>query len=179
MIGKLYLRYSRGSFHRFPREPHTTKIRFAEFNKSVLGKGDVVGPVLLSTEVGELSRLKVSCHAGNLNCEMVGVTLPPGGIVRVDINVTVPTHNFLDKEITELVSTGLVISTDSIAIPIFLVYKRLKTKLSLTYMDLPPARTRDSVELPVVLFSYEDASASREIFADRRSVKSVSRQATK
>ncbi|GKY95704.1 hypothetical protein MPSEU_000531200 [Mayamaea pseudoterrestris] len=175
LLDKLYREYAVVDFHRSPLPDHFSSNYeslcgqtqhpplYGEFDSSWTGHS---GPFIIATD-GRTRRLPVcwSRERRVLENALEGTTimLPPGGSIRFDVNLRAPPNSVLEKDITQFLATGLVVSTDHGDImPIFVSFEALQGKLDITHIpssqnvyesDMTNFEDRVSaIRVPIALF---------------------------
>ena len=132
---------------------------YGEFGRKLPGR-KLPGPIIVSIDGEKLRTLNVCRERGG---EQVGeekqddteVFLAPGGVARFEINLRSPAGAVLDKDITEFLATGLVLSTNyGEVIPIFVSFEALQGKLEISHIpSIFESEHRDGIiQVPVGLF---------------------------
>lgn len=100
----------------------------------MLAKRPVVGPLILSDENSRYRQLEV-CSRKHSSNGIDKVVLPPGGVVRFDVWVRSPGISMSDKDISNFVATGLVLSTNlGETLPLFVCFEALQGKLEVSHI---------------------------------------------
>jgi len=106
---------------------------YGSFEKKLTGK-NVRGPVIISSDLSLSRRLPVCWDRSNESGENSIVTIPPAGVARFDVRIRSPSHSVLEKDITQFISTGLVLSTShGEVLPVFVSFEALQGKLDVVH----------------------------------------------
>ena len=117
---------------------------FNSTGKDPKEKKELLGPLLLSDDL-KIAHHTISCDSplegnkrrskGKLmgSCHHAPVIIPPGGVARFEIRIWAPEESNLEKDVTPLLSSGLVMSTNhGQVMPIFIAFEALLGNLRVT-----------------------------------------------
>ena len=138
---------------------------YGSFHKQLSLSGrKLLGPVIISCDRKTSRRLSV-CSRVNTTANQLQegstVVIPPGGVARFDVRVRSPATRVLEKDITQFVATGLVLSTNlGEVLPIIVSFDALQGKLELSNLPSIEQHCNDCtqyvqhgvVRVPVRLF---------------------------
>lgn len=155
---------------------------YGSFSKKLsLSSRKLLGPVIISCDRKSSRRLSVCSRAAatvrsaDLKREGTSIVIPPGGVARFDVRVRSPATRVLEKDITQFVATGLVLSTDlGEVLPIIVSFDALQGKLELSNLPSIEHHCNDctqyvqhgTVRVPARLFGsppFEKASSPIKI----------------
>jgi hypothetical protein len=148
MLDKLYRTHAVAKFHKSPLPERLSPTfkgdcgetdhppSYGKFDSKVSGQA---GPLIVSNDGNIVRRLPVCWkrrrEVPGQDSDDMSILLPPGAVARFDVNLRSPTNSVLEKDITQFLGTGLVISTDHGDImPIFVAFEALQGKLDVTYI---------------------------------------------
>ena len=165
LLKSLFRTHSQGKFHRssIPKRESGGICSGTEYPPPYepfgrkLPERRLPGPVIVSIDGKKLGALRVcSGREGDADTEERNrVFIPPGGVARFDISLRSPPGAALDRDITQLIATGLVLSTsEGEVIPVFVSFESLKGKLEVSHVPvLPNSGHGDGIiQVPVGLF---------------------------
>lgn len=112
-------------------------------NKTDIHEG-IHGAMLVSGDKTLARRLNRHLERGStLDARADGtiVQIPPGGTARFEIYLRAPSKEYLDNDISELLATGLVLSTNlGDVMPIFAVFEALQGQIQASHVQPLPQR---------------------------------------
>jgi len=153
-------------FHRHATEPMPANAScsgrpapYGRLGTSFRGQRRLPGPLIVSHDGTKRRALQI-CSESKDNT--TAILIPPGYMARFDIELIAPTR-YLDKDITQFVSTGIVLSTDyDEVIPLFVAFDALQGRLDVA-QDAPV------IDVPLGLFGKESNSSFDSIFISKDS----------
>lgn len=96
-------------------------------------KRPVLGPIL-SDDNDRYHHLKICSHKPDIK-SLDRIVIPPGGVVRFDIWVRAPGLSFSDKDISNFLATGLVLSTNlGETMPLLVCFEALQGMLEVSHI---------------------------------------------
>ena len=146
---------------------------YGSFEKKLTGR-KLQGPLIISNDGKSGRRLPV-CWGKDMDSDDPSdgtvVVVPPGGVARFDLTLRSPLNSVLDKDITQFMATGLVLSTNlGEILPIMVSFEALQGKLDVSHLPSTPdvglARSHGSsdniIHVPAGLFERPILSGNRD-----------------
>lgn len=150
------------------------------------------GPVIVSSDFDQYRCLDVcwekEASPGAALSDGSEIEIPPGGMARFDIQIKAPGKQYLKKDITEFVATGLVLSTSHReVIPIIVTFEALLGKLDVTHIPIQregpeknfPSSDSSHIELSPRLFGEMTSIQESSILIPHKSKRNAPEIVTK
>lgn len=121
------------------------------------GQNSLPGPFMVSGDKKLVRHLQVCADGQGTVSSGRKVLIPPGGSARFEVKLRSPPETILDNDISQLLATGLVLSTNfGQKLPIFATFEALQGQLHFTRAEeasqlTSDGRTRDSIAVSVPL----------------------------
>lgn len=166
LLERLYAMHSRAHFHRTATARKTvdgnkcglqSPSSYGAFT-SVPPRKSNAGPLMLSSDMKKIRSLAY-CSLGENTDKRI--TLPPGGVARFDVRVRSPGSDALDMDVTEFLSTGLILSTSfGELIPIMVQFEALQGSLAVSDLRSAATKSMHTIQVPIELFGETSDAAS-------------------
>jgi hypothetical protein len=156
---QLPFRFFPGSWSRCNNSVHPPHYR--SFDQKPIG-GKSIGPLIVSNDGRFVRELPVCWDRDGepdikRRSEDISIHLPPGATARFDVRLRAPSQNVLEKDITQFLTTGLVLSTNhGEVMPVFVSFEALQGRFDVSHVPsshIADSTSRDGViPVPMKLF---------------------------